>query len=51
MCRHSAQQQGAEPAHALLHYGKPEDPGAAEELDVQLRTRHAAQMAYAINVD
>ena len=41
---------GAVPAHAMEDYGKPEDPVAAEVLDVKVRTRNAAEMAYAINV-
>ena len=38
------------PAHAMEDYGKPEDPVAAEVLDIKVRTRNAAEMAYAINV-
>ena len=41
---------GGVPAHATEDYGKPEDPVAAEVLDVKVRTRNAAEMAYAINV-
>ena len=41
---------GAVPAHAMEDYGKPEDPVAAEVLDVNVRTKNAAEMAYAINV-
>lgn len=41
---------GGTQAYAMEDYGKPEDPVAAEALGVKIRTRNAAEMAYAINV-
>jgi hypothetical protein len=41
---------GAQTAHSLDDYGKPDDPVAAEALDVKIRTKNPDEMAYAIKV-